>query len=134
MIFTGFGLFFLGVVVFAAYVRLAPQDAARWHLVEPMAAPGDHPSAGGFRAVRAYGGGFDAVEAVILASPRTRLLAAQDDQRIYVTRSAVWGFPDYASVRIEAGRIEIFSRLRFGRSDLGVNQARVRSWLAALLL
>jgi len=133
MIWAVLGIVLMGIG-FAGYVRLAPEDAARWQLEGPMAAPGDHPGEGGFRAVRAYAGGLDAVEAVILASPRTRLLAAQGDQRIYVTRSALWGFPDYATVRIEGGQLEILSRLRFGRSDLGVNQARVRGWLAELQL
>ena len=106
----------------------------RWKLSEPMGAVGDHASAGGFRAVRAYEGDWAAVEAVILASPRTRRLEAEEGQRLYVTRSALWGFPDYATVRLEDGKLEIYSRLRFGQSDLGVNQARVRGWLADLEL
>ena len=51
-------------------------------------------------------------------------------------RSRVWGFPDYVSVRVLPGDAEgtstlaILSRLRFGRSDVGVNAARMQTWLA----
>ena len=68
------------------------------------------------------------------ATPRTRALGGWDDQRLYVTRSALWGFPDYSTVRLADGQIEIYGRLRFGKSDLGVNQARIRNWLTDLKL
>ena len=38
----------------------------------PMARLGDHAEAGGFRAVRVFEGNWGAVEAVLLATPRTR--------------------------------------------------------------
>jgi uncharacterized protein (DUF1499 family) len=47
------------------------------------------------------------------------------------------GFPDYVSVRFldlgdgETG-VAVYSRARYGQSDLGVNRARVENWLAAL--
>jgi uncharacterized protein (DUF1499 family) len=54
----------------------------------------------------------------------------------YVQRSRMMGFPDAVSVRItsaEAGsQVTIWSRSRFGQSDMGVNRARVERWLAAL--
>lgn len=87
---------FLGALLlvlgFAAYVRLAPQDAERWRLTGPMAALGDHAEAGGFRAVRAYEGNWAAVEAVQRSTPRTQALGGWDDQRLYVTRSALRPF------------------------------------------
>jgi uncharacterized protein (DUF1499 family) len=60
-----------------------------------------------------------------------------EDWTTYVLRSRVFGFPDYASVRVLDGAagtssLAIFARARFGRSDLGVNRARVEKWLAAL--
>ena len=46
------------------------------------------------------------------------------------------GFPDAISIRLMpegAGtKLEIFSRSRYGYSDLGVNAARVAAWIAAL--
>ena len=127
------GVLLLGVG-FASYVRLAPQEVARWQVTGPMAALGDQAEAGGFRAVRAFEGDWGAVEAVVFGTPRTRALAVWENQRLYVTRSALWGFPDYTTVRLEGGQIEIYGRLRFGKSDLGVNQARIRGWLADLKL
>jgi uncharacterized protein (DUF1499 family) len=55
----------------------------------------------------------------------------------YVQRSRFWGFPDYVSVRaVDLGdgssALAIFSRSRYGASDLGVNRARVDAWLARL--
>ena len=52
----------------------------------------------------------------------------------------MWGFPDYTTVSIlPAGTFDnagpllmIDGRLRFGRSDLGVNKARIERWLTAL--
>ncbi len=53
----------------------------------------------------------------------------------YVARSRIMGFPDAISIRlvpVGAGtRMEVFSRARFGQSDLGVNAARVARWVAA---
>jgi uncharacterized protein (DUF1499 family) len=53
----------------------------------------------------------------------------------YVARSRIMGFPDAISIRLvpvgEGTRMEIFSRSRFGYSDMGVNAARVERWIAA---
>jgi uncharacterized protein (DUF1499 family) len=63
----------------------------------------------------------------------------------YVQRSRVFGFPDYITVKAVATEstgegstvgsgagLIIWSRARYGRSDFGVNRARVEAWLAAL--
>ena len=50
----------------------------------------------------------------------------------YVTRSKWMGFPDYATVKQSGEVLELWSRLRFGTMDQGVNKARVERWLAAL--
>ena len=60
-----------------------------------------------------------------------------DEGRItYITRSAAFGFPDYTTVEAvtaeDGTRLAIYARLRFGQSDMGVNQARVEEWLSAL--
>ena len=57
----------------------------------------------------------------------------------YVQRSAWMRFPDYISVRaLPAGdkraTLAVFSRSRYGASDLGVNAKRVSAWLAAIPL
>lgn len=52
----------------------------------------------------------------------------------YVARCRFFGFPDAISMRLHAEgedtRVDIFSRSRFGQSDLGVNAARVERWMS----
>jgi len=78
------------------------------------------------------------INKVALARPRTRLLAGapESGEMTYVTRSRFWGFPDFTSVRVlpsgSGASFAAFARARFGRSDLGVNRARLEAWLKAL--
>jgi uncharacterized protein (DUF1499 family) len=113
-----------------AYVRLAPSDPGRWHVMPESLAPGD--LAGG--AVRVVPGDMAALDAIIRATPRTRVLAGDVAQGMitYVTRSRLFGFPDYTTVRQDGETLEIYGRLRFGKSDLGVNAARIDGWLQRL--
>ncbi len=67
---------------------------------------------------------------------QTREVKRKSPLITYVQRSRVFGFPDYLTVKAVvmdggAGLI-IWSRARYGRSDFGVNRARVEAWLAAL--
>lgn len=140
-------------IAFAAFVRLAGDDPARWH-VDPAAAPGTgQPNAwrigpaGGPQPIDAEAPEFAlaaedlaaAFDAMALAEPRTRRLAGApgDLWMTYVQRSRLMAFPDYVSVRIiplgpDRSTLAIYSRARYGQSDLGVNRARVENWLAAL--
>lgn len=135
----------LAVAGFAVFVRVAPSDPARWH-VDPLSVA--RPGFPGHFLMRPENGdedgpvlavppreALDAFDEVAMAAPRTRRLAGSvESGRItYVQRSALWGFPDYLTVRAlpaEAGsQLAIFSRLRFGHDDMGVNAARVRDWV-----
>jgi hypothetical protein len=53
----------------------------------------------------------------------------------YVVRSRIFGYPDAISIRLheegDVTRVDIFSRSAIGESDFGVNEARVRRWIAA---
>jgi len=123
----------------AAYVRLAPDVVARWHhplegmptaagiVTDPGAARAFVPMADG----RA---GLAQFAKVAAASPRVRLLAGsvQEGRMTWVVRSALWGFPDYVTAEAGPQGLAVWSRLRFGRSDLGVNRARLEDWLARL--
>jgi hypothetical protein len=139
------GLIVIGVAV-GAYVRLAPTDPADWHVDPATAEPGP-----GRFVVKPEGGDTDGplldmpprdalatLDRVARATPRTQVLAGSvEEGRItYLTRSAIWGFPDYTTVEAvpaeDGSRLVIFARLRFGESDMGVNAARVRAWLDAL--
>ncbi len=117
----------------ATWVRFAPSDPARWHRMAEDLQPGDLGN-GAVRVVEARQEALAELDAIIRATPRTRLLAGAvaEGMLTYVTRSAVIGFPDYTTVRLADGQIAIYGRARYGLSDLGVNAARIDGWLDAL--
>jgi len=116
-----------------AYVRLAPSDPARWHRMPEVSGDKTFKS-GVIRQVEAGPEGLARLDAIIRDTPRTRGLAGSVGEGLatYVTRSRVMGFPDYTTVQQAGDTLTIYARLRFGRSDLGVNSARVEGWLARL--
>lgn len=73
---------------------------------------------------------------IALAAPNTALVAESDGYATYVQRSKLMAYPDYISVRaVEAeggSALFVYSRARYGRSDLGVNEKRVSAWLEKL--
>lgn len=77
-------------------------------------------------------------DAIARNADRVEVIAGSvDDGMItYVQRSAVFGFPDYITVKaveIESGAgLVIWSRARFGYSDMGVNADRIEAWLARM--
>jgi len=115
------------------YVRYAPTDIARWHRMPAVIENRDFDN-GVMRVVPGKAEDLEQLHMIIVHTPRTRVLAVSPDghMRTYVTRSRVLRFPDYITVRYRDGHIEIWSRARFGRSDLGVNAERVERWLRAL--
>ena len=135
------------LVLFGAWVRLAPVDAARWH-IDPIAA--GSPGAAGWL-VRNQGGDsvapvyaatpaqvLTAFDAIALSTPRTRVVAGSvgDGRITYETRSRLWGFPDYTTVAAQpvsdGAGLAVLGRARFGQSDVGVNRARIEAWQIAL--
>jgi len=74
------------------------------------------------------------LDAIALATPRTRRLAGgvAEGSITWITRSALWGFPDYTTAEVQADGLYIFARIRFGGGDGGVNAARLREWQAQL--
>ncbi|MGE0419824.1 MAG: DUF1499 domain-containing protein [Acetobacteraceae bacterium] len=82
---------------------------------------------------------FAAIRAVAQAQPRVFVAAVYPDrlQVHYVVRSAVFNFPDLVTVAIDpvgddTATLTIYSRSVYGHSDLGVNRARIETWLQAL--
>lgn len=120
-------------VVIAGYVRLAPSDPVRWHRM-PEGEVSRDMAHGVLRVVETGPDGLARLDTVARATPRTKVLAGSVEEGMvtYVTRSAVFGFPDYATAAQVGDTLKIYSRLRFGRSDSGVNKARVEDWLRAL--
>jgi uncharacterized protein (DUF1499 family) len=130
------------VVAFALYVRLAPFDPAEWHVAPVAEGPiGEVVVAGLNRATLRLRPEVGAptnlllrLDAIALATPRTaRLAGSLEEGRItWVTRSALWGFPDYTTAEARSDGVYIAARSRFGQGDMGMNAARLRDWLLRL--
>ncbi|MFZ1468288.1 MAG: DUF1499 domain-containing protein [Paracoccaceae bacterium] len=137
----------IATLALMAYVRLAPVEATAlnaspsvyawdqggaWNTVVPMQ--------GGASLRLAASRGVPPsrvlaqLDAIALATPRTiRIAGSVADGRItWQTRSLIWGFPDYTTAEAREDGLYIYARLRFGRSDMGVNAARLQDWLAQL--
>lgn len=130
------------VVGFAGWVRLAPADAGRWHVAADAPGMGHSPGMGShiWRGVVAGEGEAEMaqLDRIIRDTPRTTVIAGTvgAGMATYETRSKLWGFPDYTTLSLGAEEggpryVEIYSRLRFGSSDLGVNRDRIIGWLEA---
>lgn len=139
------GLLVLIVLGFGLYVRLAPSDPARWHVAPSPATPADcsvQQGTGDARTTCTRPGGaaqlLARLDEIAMATPRTtRLAGSPEEGRItWITRSALWGFPDYTTAEAAPDgtgtRLTLHARLRFGSSDMGVNAARLRDWLSRL--
>ena len=133
---------FIAVAALAAYIRLAPSVPARWHIaLHPRPVEIEAPSA---QVVVLRGGAYidlpnadsllARLDTIVTATPRTvRLAGSVGEGRItWITRSALFGFPDYTTAEVGPQGLTIYARLRFGGSDLGVNAARLAGWIAAL--
>lgn len=134
------------VLLADGYVRFAPSDPSVWH-VDPLTAPPSGPNSvtmkpGGAEPAPVYdltpAELMSKLDTVIRQTPRTHLLAGSVSTGFatYVVRSLVWGFPDYVSIKVlpapGGSTFAVWSRARFGRSDLGVNRARLNGWIAEL--
>jgi uncharacterized protein (DUF1499 family) len=130
-----------------AFIRLAPSDPAQWHIaLNPRPANIATPSPDKITALNngAYvdlTAAADQTQALLakldgiaLASPRTQRVAgsAETGRITWVTRSAIWGFPDYTTAESTPTGITIFARQRFGAGDFGVNAARLAAWITSL--
>ncbi|APX11333.1 DUF1499 domain-containing protein [Tateyamaria omphalii] len=115
-----------------AFVRFSPTDASQWHV--PIAETESRDMAGGaIRVIEADAGALARVDAAARELPRTQAIAGSvEEGRItYQTRSKWIGFPDYTTVEYTDGLLRMHARLRFGRSDLGVNRERLERLLVA---
>jgi len=144
------GLLIVAAVAGSAWVRLAPDDPALWHVDPLSGASTGRPNEA--RILPPGGAGEGIASPVFAMTPEALMrrfdAAAMADARVtrlaggtealfatYVQRSAMFGWPDYISVRavaVEGGAaLAVWSRSRYGYSDMGVNRARVGRWLAA---
>lgn len=126
------------------YIRTAPHNSKLEHANPPTGAAPDKPVIKAGSAL--FSQGFEETPASILqrlntialATPRTKILAGSVEEGMvtYVTRSLGFGFPDYTTVQAvvdgSGARLTLYGRLRFGKSDFGVNKQRISDWLQAL--
>ena len=121
------------VVLVGAYIRLAPSYPALWH-VAPVGDADRDLKGGVIRVVETGPDGLANLDSIARATHRTSVLAGSVDEGMitYITRTKVIGFPDYTTAQQDGDILRVHARLRFGRSDFGVNRDRVDEWLAAL--
>ena len=123
-------------VEFATFQRPATPNT---YLVCPAgrcAAAADEP--GPIYAVSA-GDLFPLVRTALAVEPRTELVQDQPAalRLVLVQRSRIFRFPDTITVQVfplsdSSATLAIYSRSNYGRSDLGVNKARVQRWLGLI--
>ncbi|MDE4189752.1 DUF1499 domain-containing protein [Phaeobacter gallaeciensis] len=121
------------VVVVLGFIRLAPSDPLDWN-TQPELSEDKEFRGGIFRVVNTGPDGLRRFDRITGQAPRTQLLAGSvEDQMVtYVTRTKLFGFPDYTTARQDGELLKVYARLRFGRSDLGSNKARIDNWLSQM--
>ncbi|QHQ34925.1 DUF1499 domain-containing protein [Algicella marina] len=143
---TGYGVYF---------IRTVPHDPAVWH-VDPRTVP-QSPTPNSFRAAPSVitdqpidmelptyavpaASLAEAFDTFVMEQPRVERVAGSVEAGwiTYVQRSETLAFPDYITVQFydladtQTSTLAIYSRSRFGHSDMGVNKARVEAWLASI--
>jgi uncharacterized protein (DUF1499 family) len=121
---------------FMMYVRFSPIKSEAWNVPLRAKAAGTYRDKSGVQEIQALENPPSALvrlDRIIQATPRTTVLAGSVAEGMisYITRSRFWGFPDVTTVSATE-TLNIHARLRFGRSDFGVNGARVQGWLDQL--
>lgn len=142
----------IGVGGAAIGLRTVDHDPAEWHIDPSIAERTGRPNDYVVAPEGATKAKIDRIAKVHATDPRTLLFQFDviakahgadpmgttiDDMWItYVHRTALFGFPDYISVKAvpegDGAALIVWSRSRYGHSDLGVNKERIDSWLAQL--
>lgn len=136
------------VVGAAVWVRFAPSDPSTWHVDPEIVVKTSRPN----QFLMRDGADSDSLifdetpehlakrfHKFAMAKPGVSKLAGEPQGlwNTYIQRSKLMAYPDYISVKISEtdtgkARLVVYSRARFGRSDLGVNKARIINWTTAL--
>lgn len=131
-------------IAVGTYVRMAPLDPDVWHTdpetAERPGTPNDFLlGPGGDVPALATDVGptalFNRLDRDLMRQPGVSVLKLDPVAHLYtyVQRSKLMGYPDIINIRItpegQGSRLSIWSRSRYGQSDLGVNKARVEAML-----
>ncbi len=137
-------IIFLSLFLLATSMRLLPINADKYH-VDPLI-KGAKGNEGGFFIAPNHA---DEIAPIFemsksdlaqklnkIITENGRLIAGDihGEYATYIFRSRLFAFPDYLSIRVielneNQSTIAVYSRLRIGRKDLGVNRARVEAFL-----
>ncbi|MEM1267405.1 MAG: DUF1499 domain-containing protein [Pseudomonadota bacterium] len=150
---TGVGIF---------YIRTVPHDPLVWHVDPRAVPPSTTPNSFRVALPEITEQPIDmqapiyevsaeqlaqAFDAFVMSQPRVERVAGslETGHLTYVQRTEALQFPDYITVQFfditaqdgaagTAGTstLALYSRSRFGYGDMGVNEARVRDWLASI--
>ena len=119
------------VVLGLLWIRFAPIYKDSWHVT--TRAERDKAFLGGvIRFLPAAGKAeLEQLVSVVELAPRTKHIAGDVEEGMltYVTRTKVFGFPDFTTLWLSDAGLHIYARVRFGRVDFGVNKARIVDWL-----
>jgi uncharacterized protein (DUF1499 family) len=79
------------------------------------------------------------IDGFVQQKTRVKYLAGSPDDLMitYIERTRLIGYPDYITIKVipidpDNSKLSIYSRSRFGHSDLGINKRRVDEWSAAI--
>ncbi|MEM7060762.1 MAG: DUF1499 domain-containing protein [Pseudomonadota bacterium] len=143
----------IGLAGTAVGMRNTTDDAAKWHVDPAIAERTGRPNDYLVAPAGAAASTPDREPSVHLLPPEELLFlfdavarpsrnvdviagGVKDRHITYVQRTTVLGFPDYISVKaieVDGGSaLIIWSRSRYGYSDLGVNKKRIDAWLAQI--
>lgn len=124
------------VLAFGVFIRFNPVDAGTYH--RQVAFTGNSQGTNSFGVEIPAGTDpqalFERAALMIADAPRTRPLAGDPAQGhvSFVTSSRVWGFPDVTNLWLSGESVFLHGQAVFGKSDLGVNRARLTGWRQAL--
>lgn len=132
----GAGIVLFLVVGLAIFARVKPLPSERFSGFSGPNTPGKHLLDGGVKYVLPLAdlpkNALAKLTEIIKASPRSKPHETLKG-RAFVTRSKAFGFPDITLLWEQDGQLHIHAHLVIGKSDLGVNAARVDGWLEQLL-
>lgn len=125
-------LFMLLVVAILAFIRLSPNDPAKWHTEITSFENKDMPG-GVIRVIDGDAAKLRRLDEVIGSTGGQMIGGSVDAGHMtYISRTAVIAFPDFTTVQLKDGKIALYGRLRFGSYDMGVNKRRIDAWLVTL--